>query len=222
VSSADLRAAGGRGGDRALTEPPEPDVVAAGPPPRPLVDPPWSLAPVTPEGAEVALVQRWMSAPHVAEFWQQAWPLDEWSAAVARQNAGDHSRPWLVDLEGDHVAYVEVYRVARDILARHLAVDAHDLGVHVAIGDPDRTGHGLGPRVLRVVVEGLFAADPSCRRVLGDPDAAHTVARRAFAAAGFAPVAEVDLPHKRAALVAAMRDGSAPLSRGSTEPEAGG
>jgi hypothetical protein len=44
--------------------------------------------------------------------------------------------------------------------------------------------------------------------VLGDPDASHTVALRAFAAAGFAPVAEVDLPHKRASLVAHVRTGT--------------
>jgi RimJ/RimL family protein N-acetyltransferase len=162
------------------------------------------------EGHELALVQRWMAAPHVAEFWHQAWTLAEWSTAVARQHGGSHSRPWLVGLDGEHVAYVEVYRAGRDVLARHVAVDPHDLGVHLAIGDPDRTGRGLGPRILRAVVAGLFAADPSCRRVLGDPDAAHTVARRAFAAAGFTPVAEVDLPHKRAAVVAALRDEPGP------------
>ena len=59
-----------------------------------------------------------------------------------------------------------------------------------------------------MVVDGLFAAEPRCPRVLGDPDAAHTVARRAFAAAGFLPVADVDLPHKRAALVASVRPGA--------------
>jgi lysine N-acyltransferase len=208
VSSADLRAAWGSGGDRALAEPPEPDVAAAGPPPRPQLAPPWSLAAVRPEGAELAIVQRWMAAPHVAEFWRQAWTLAEWSAAVARQHGGSHSRPWLVGLDGEYVAYVEVYRAARDILTRHVPVEPHDLGVHLAIGDPARTGRGLGPRVLRALVAGLFAADVSCRRVVGDPDAAHTVARRAFAAAGFVPVAEVDLPHKRAAIVAAPRDGT--------------
>ncbi len=155
-------------------------------------------------------MQRWMSTPHVAEFWHQAWPLADWSAAVARQLAGEHSRPWLVALDGDPVAYVEVYRPARDVIARQLAVDAHDLGVHIAIGDPDRTGQGLGPRVLRAVVDGLFAADARCTRVLGDPDTAHRVARRAFAAAGFEPLAEVDLPHKRASLMVSLRTDIAP------------
>jgi RimJ/RimL family protein N-acetyltransferase len=209
VSSGHLRDARGSELDRALSETPDRAVAAAGPPPTPRVAGPWSLRPVRPDGPEVALVQRWMSAPHVAEFWHQAWPLADWSAAVGRQLAGAHSRPWLVALDGEPVAYVEVYRPARDVIARHLAVEAHDLGVHIAIGDPDRTGRGLGPRVLRAVVDGLFAADPRCTRVLGDPDAAHAVARRAFAAAGFAPLVDVDLPHKRAALVAHVRTGAA-------------
>jgi RimJ/RimL family protein N-acetyltransferase len=209
VSSGHLRDARGSEFDRALSDPPDPAVAAAGPPPDPDVAPPWSIVAVQPDGPEVALVQRWMSMPHVAEFWQQAWPLADWSAAIARQLDGEHSRPWLVALDGEPVAYVEVYRPARDVIARRCAVGAHDLGVHVAIGDLDRTGHGLGPRVLRAVVDGLFAADPHCDRVLGDPDAAHQVARRAFAAAGFEPLAEVDLPHKRASLVASTRTDSA-------------
>jgi lysine N-acyltransferase len=105
------------------------------------------------------------------------------------------------------VAYVEVYRASRDVLADHHPTAPHDLGVHIAIGDRRRTGRGLGPRVLRAVSDGLFRADPRCEAVLGDPDAAHGVARRAFAAAGFAPVAEVDLPHKRAAILARRRPG---------------
>ncbi|MDD9370464.1 MAG: GNAT family N-acetyltransferase [Acidimicrobiales bacterium] len=205
MSSGHLRDARGSELDRALSDPPDPAVAAAGPPPDPAVGPPWSIAAVRPDGPEVALVQRWMAAPHVAEFWQQDWPLADWSAALARQLAGAHSRPWLLALDGEPVAYVEVYRAARDVIAREVAVDPHDLGIHIAIGDPDRTGQGRGPRVLRAVVDGLFAADPRCARVLGDPDVAHQVARRAFAAAGFDPLAEVDLPHKRASLVASTR-----------------
>jgi len=205
VSSGHLRAEHGGGLARALVDPPDPAVAAAGPPPRPALAPPWSLTAVRPTGSEVELVQRWMSAPHVAEFWRQAWPLADWSTEVARQLGDDHSRPWLVSLDGRPVAYLEVYRVARDVIAAHHEVGPRDLGVHIAIGDPARTGRGLGPRLLAAVADALLAAEPGCRSVLGDPDTAHTVARRAFAAAGFEPVADVDLPHKRATLMARGR-----------------
>jgi lysine N-acyltransferase len=91
------------------------------------------------------------------------------------------------------------------VIAGYLPVHAHDLGVHLAVGDAERAGRGLGRALLAAVAEGLAAGDPACPRVLGDPAADHHAARRAFAAAGFALVAEVDLPHKRAALMARPR-----------------
>jgi lysine N-acyltransferase len=192
---------------RRLQRPLAPDVEALGPPPAPALAPPWGLVAVEADGAGLDLVHRWMREPHVAEFWGQDWPRSSWAAEVARQLAGDHSRPWTVSYEGSPVAYVEVYRASRDVLADHHATAPRDLGVHIAIGDRRRTGRGLGPRVLRAVSDGLFRADPRCEAVVGDPDAAHEVARRAFAAAGFVPVAEVDLPHKRAAILARPRPG---------------
>jgi RimJ/RimL family protein N-acetyltransferase len=183
------------------------EVEAAGPPPAPLLAPPWSLRPVAAAGAELDRVAAWMRRPHVADRWGQDWPTAQWAGEIARQLAGDHSRPFTVSLDGEPVAYVEVYRVARDLLADYVATDPHDLGVHLAVGDADRTGRGLGRAVLGSVAEGLLAADPRCRRVVGDPEAGHGVARRAFTAAGFTLVGEVDLPHKRAAVLAFTRHG---------------
>jgi RimJ/RimL family protein N-acetyltransferase len=174
---------------------------------------PWSATPVTADGPELSQVVSWMASPHVAEFWRQAWPAAVWADEVRQQHSGPHSRPWLVSLDGVPVAYVEVYRVARDVIASCHPVAPHDLGVHIAIGDPDRVGRGLGRRLLADVADALLAADPACGRVLGDPEAGHDVARRAFAAAGFTPVREVDLPHKRAALMA--RDRAAGIGTGS-------
>jgi len=182
----------------------------APPPPAPEVSPPWSIVAVDPEGEGLATVHRWMNEPHVAERWGQDWPLAEWAAEIAAQMKADHCRPWLVRLDGVPVAYVEIYRVAADIIADACPVDDGDLGVHIAIGVRHRTGKGLGTRVLHTVALGLFAADPTCRRVLGDPEAGHAAARRAFSAAGFALLDEVDLPHKRAAIMAFHRPAGEP------------
>jgi lysine N-acyltransferase len=200
-----------------VSRPPGRSAPAAGPPPWPVLVAPLSAVAVQPHGAEVELVAEWMVRPHVERFWHQAWPVAGWSAEVARQHAGDHSRPWLVLLDRRPVAYVEVYRVARDVIATRHPVETHDLGLHIAVGDPDRTGHGLGPRVLAAVAAALLATDHACGRVIGDPDAGHHVARRAFAAAGFEPLAEVDLPHKRAALVAHRRPSTHPTAAEASE-----
>jgi len=209
VSSGDLIAGEAASGGRVLARPPDPTARALGPPPWPVLTAPWSTVAVQPHGPEIDLVAQWMSRPHVAEFWDQAWEPAAWSAEVGRQLAGCHSRPWLVLLDRRPLAYVEVYRVALDVIAAHHAVGRHDLGLHIAIGDHPRTGNGLGPAVLRAMVAALLAADPACTRVVGDPDVHHAVARRAFAAAGFVPLAEVDLPHKRAALMGCGRAATA-------------
>ena len=176
------------------------------PPPAPDLTEPWSATPVTSEeGQTIELVARWMAAPHVARHWHQDWSIDEWGAEIDAQRAHPHSRPWIVAHEGEPVAYVEVYRPAIDLLTGSMTTDPHDLGVHLAVGDPGRVGRGVGSAVLRAVGDGLLAADPECRRVLGDPDTGHDAARGAFAKAGYRLVAEVDLPHKRAAVMALER-----------------
>jgi RimJ/RimL family protein N-acetyltransferase len=182
-----------------------PQVESVGPPPPPVLAPPWAVVAVEPTGPEFDRLVGWMREPHVAVFWRQAWSRSEWAAELVRQLEDDHSRPWTVWHHDQPVAYLEIYRAARDVLADHYPVAPHDLGIHIAIGDRDQTGRRLGTTVLRLAADGLLAADARCESVLGDPDAAHHVARRAVAAAGFALTAEVDLPHKRAAIYVRRR-----------------
>jgi RimJ/RimL family protein N-acetyltransferase len=163
--------------------------------------PGWGIFPVLPMGPTLDVVVSWMHEGHVALWWDQAWPAAQWAEAIAAQRAGEHSRPWLITRRGQPFAYIEVYRSARDVVARTYPALAHDLGIHLALGARGDTGRGLGTALLRAVGDGLLAADPSCRQLVGDPDAKHEMARRAFAAAGFEPFGEVELPHKRAALL---------------------
>lgn len=169
-------------------------------PPVPRVRAPWSIRPAS-VAEDLERVWRWMQAPHVAAFWKQAWPVERWRAELERQAAGDHSLPCLLDFEGAPVAYLEVYRVMRDRLAGHYPERPHDLGVHVAIGEPGHTGRGLGRALLREVAEGLLAADPRCTRVVAEPDARNAPSLRAFTAAGFRPVGSIHLPDKTATLL---------------------
>lgn len=182
----------------------------AGPPPLPQLDSPWSIRLCRAEDpSDVDLVHRWMHAPHVARAWQQAWPRERWRAVLAEQLAGDHTRPLIASLDGRPLAYLEVYRVARDILGPHyptdLAPHPHDLGVHIAIGDPGQTGKGLGRQLLRAVACGLFAADPACIRVVAEPNVGNVASLAAFAAAGFDRHAVIQLPHKQAMLMVRSR-----------------
>lgn len=186
-------------------------------PPLPRLDPPWSVTVVRPGGDpdeghaaahpadDVALVADWMAAPHVAERWGQAWPQPQWRAEIARQLAGDHSRPCLVARDGIAVAYLEVYRAVRDRLAAYYPALPHDLGVHIAVGDPAECGRGLGSTLLAAVARGLFAADPLCTRVVAEPDETNTASVAAFTRAGFRDHGRVRFPHKTSALLIRSR-----------------
>lgn len=179
-------------------------MTGVGPPPLPVVAPPWTVRVAGQDGPDVALVTRWMAAPQVEEFWHQAWPAGRWATEIAGQRAGAHSLPCLAARDGEPVAYLELYRVARDVLAGRYPDHPHDLGVHIAV-DPDRLGRGLGRSLLRAVADGLLAADPDCRRVIAEPDAGNDPSLRAFAAAGFRHCGELALPDKTAALVVRPR-----------------
>ncbi|MCY1141190.1 GNAT family N-acetyltransferase [Actinoplanes sp. Pm04-4] len=174
--------------------------VAAGPPPIPVLAAPWSVRELTAGDDDAGLVSRWMGEPHVERFWEQAWPPARWAEALAEQLSGDYSRPLLISYEGRPFAYVEVYRTPLDVVGLHYDTDPHDLGVHLAIGDRERTGRGLGRAMVSAIADGLHAADPRCRRLLADPDERHEMARRMFVGAGFRLLNVSDLGHKRAAL----------------------
>ncbi|WP_433786128.1 GNAT family N-acetyltransferase [Actinomycetospora sp. CA-101289] len=175
-----------------------------GPPPVPSLAAPWSLRAAT--RADAATVHAWMHRPHVATRWDQAWPRARWDDEIARQLAGRHSRPCLVAHDGAEVAYVEIYRVAHDGLREHYAAGAHDLGLHVAIGDEGRTGAGLGTALLDTLAAALLRADPRCARIVLEPEEGNAAMHRALAKAGFAATARVALPHKVALLHVRDRD----------------
>jgi 2,3-dihydroxybenzoate-AMP ligase len=180
-------------------------VRAVGAPPPLMLPGPWEAVPILPGTPEAAVLADWMSRSHVAEFWDQAWPAERWDQHLAGFAFGDRDRAYLVRRDGEPLAYLEVYRAARDIVARHYPAHPHDLGLHIAIGDPSKVDRGFGRRLLRAAAEALLAADPAAGRVVAEPDVRNAMAVRAFTAAGYSLMSECDLGYKRAALVAHPR-----------------
>lgn len=170
-------------------------------PPLPVLDAPWSARVAEARGADLDVVHGWMQSPHIEAFWHQAWPRERWEEEISGHLAGDVILPLMVDLDGRPFAYIEVYRVVRDRIAGKYPHREHDLGLHIAIGDAARTGQGLGRALLRALADGLLAADPVCDRVVAEPDVANAPSLKAFAAAGFRTVGEIDFPEKTAALL---------------------
>lgn len=194
---------------RELTDlPSDTDAVPA--PPIPQVDSPFELRLVDPDSADPALLAAWMSKPHLVETWEQAWPEDEWRNDARARLAGTYSRPCiLVDSsEADpiHIAYVELYRVAKDENALLYDADPWDLGFHVATADLRLVGRGVVSHWMAQLATALWGADDRCRRIIVDPDHRNIGMRKALVKRGWRDLGEYDVrPGRRVALHALAR-----------------
>lgn len=177
------------------------DVVAAGPPPVPAVGGDFTLRVVDPLGADPELLEEWFARPHLVQTWEQEWDALRWRTDAAFRLSGDYSRPVIFSRAGVDVGYLEIYRVARDEIARLYDVDAHDLGLHVATADPELLGRGLVSGLMRDLADALLAADPACRRIAVEPASNNTPMRRALTKRGWSDHGEFQVrPDRRIAL----------------------
>ncbi|NEB61665.1 acetyltransferase [Streptomyces diastaticus] len=160
---------------------------------------------------DAALVSRWMNDPAVAAYWELTGPQSVTAEHLRAQLTGDgRSVPCVGTLDGSPMSYWEIYRADLDPLARYCPVRPHDTGVHLLIGDDADRGRGTGTELIRAVADLVLAHRPACTRVLAEPDVRNRPSVAAFLGAGFRPVAEVDLPDKRAALMVRERTGPQP------------
>lgn len=185
-----------------------PDPVRLGPPPVPELSQGWDLRMVLPDDSDaIALVHDWMHRPHVAEGWRQAWTLEHWEREIREQHAGTWVRPFLVTLDGQDVAYMEVYRNAGHPMAACYRVRPTDVGFHMAIGEPAGINRGTAATLFPMIIRAILAAEPSCERVVGEPNVRNGAMRRSMIKTKWTITREIALAHKNAMLVVHERGG---------------
>ena len=193
---------------RELTDLPEP-VAAVPAPPVPQFGAEWTLRLVDPDGDDPVLLAEWMRRPHLEQTWEQPWPEARWRLDSRARLAGTYSVPCvLVERRtSEPIAYIELYRVAKEENARLYDADPWDLGFHIATGDPARLGNGVMSQWMANLAAALFVADPHCRRIIVDPDYRNVPMRRALVKRGFTDLGEFDVrPGRRIALYALPRN----------------
>lgn len=173
-------------------------------PPAPPVDEPYGLRLADPV-ADAEMVSQWMNLPHLVAAWEYPWPPQRWQRYMQAQFDGEYSRPLIGSFGGRDVAYIEIYRAAKDSIATRYDADPYDLGLHVAVADLKLLNRGLVPLLFPKVVASLFAIEPRCRRVMFDPDHRNVGARRVCEFAGCAYLGEHDMANRRMALYALPR-----------------
>ncbi|TCJ94303.1 GNAT family N-acetyltransferase [Nocardia alba] len=189
-----------------------PAEVAATPAPAlPVFAAPFSLRPADPDSADPETLAEWMTRPHLLESWEQDWDAERRRDNFRAQLAGTYSIPCILSLDfavlGEpelgmrEVAYVEFYRAAKDEIGRFYDSDPGDIGFHIATADTAVIGKGIMSGWISAMTTAVFAADPTCRRVLADPDHRNVAIARGLAKAGFRLIGEIDVrPDRRISL----------------------
>lgn len=180
------------------------EVRAVPAPSAPVLAEPYSVR-IVDAAADAELLSEWMNRPHLVEAWEYPHPPDWWRGYLGAQLAGEYSRPFVVAFRGKDVAYLEVYRAAKDSIAPRYAADPHDLGMHAAIADLRFVNRGIAPILLPRVVASLFDLEPDCRRIMFDPDHRNAGARAVCEWAGCTFLGEHDMANRRMALYALPR-----------------
>lgn len=180
------------------------EVRAVPAPPMPTLAEPYSIRLVDAD-RDAEMISEWMNRPHLVEAWEYPWPPERWRRYLQAQLGGEYSRPLIGSFRGTELAYVEVYRAAKDSIAPRYAADPYDLGLHAAIADLRFVNRGFAPILLPRLVASVFDIEPRCRRIMFDPDHRNSGARRLCEFAGCAFLGEHQMSNRRMALYALPR-----------------
>jgi RimJ/RimL family protein N-acetyltransferase len=156
------------------------------------------------------LLHDWLHRPHVAPWWGPDRSPEETRAYIERQRGSGHLVPWIVSAvdgatgEPWPFGYTETYRPIDDPLADWFPVLPTDRGWHVLVGPTEAMGSGL-PRLMGRAVLGHLFAEPGIERVICEPNELNTRMLGYCKALGYDVLAGVDLPGKRALILACTR-----------------
>lgn len=136
-----------------------------------------SFIPVT--QAHRALLLRWLSAPHVREWWGE--PEEE--LALIYDGKGEHE-PYLACVNGEPMGYIQAWWPSQhpDLPWQH-GMGRDTRGVDLFIGDAAHLNHGFGSAIIEAFSQKLFREGAA--RLIIDPDRRNRRAVFAYQKAGF-------------------------------------
>ncbi|WP_079159154.1 GNAT family N-acetyltransferase [Streptomyces sp. SAT1] len=139
--------------------------------------------------ADLPLLHRWLSAPHVRTWWRDTLSLEEVERKYGPRIDGTGPiRCFVIEVEGDPIGMIQGYRHA-DLpdgeRVGGIGVPAA-AGIDYLIGDAARCGRGIGSRVISAFSAALFRLHPDVSAIVATPQKDNTASCRALEKAGFA------------------------------------
>jgi aminoglycoside 6'-N-acetyltransferase len=149
--------------------------------------------------ADFPLLRTWLERPHVARWWHHETSPEavarDFGPAARREEPSDDL---LALLDGRPVGLVQRCRLAdypgyRDEIATVVPVPGGAVTLDYLIGEPELTGRGLGPELIRSILARTWAELPDANCVMVPVAAANRASWRALEKAGLRRVAEGEL-----------------------------
>ncbi len=165
------------------------------------------------EGSDLGLVETWLAAPHVAQWYLAGSTLEEQLADLRESVRGGAPTVVMIASErGRPIGWCQWY-LCDDYPEHAHGVGAHpgDVGIDFAIGEPGSLGRGLGAALVAALVHHVRAEHPEAG-IIADPEATNRASRRVLERNGFQLLGERSLATEAtSALVALYRQ--APVGR---------
>lgn len=146
--------------------------------------------------SDLPLLQRWLSMPHVDEWWHQSPDLaGVYAKYLPRIDGTEPTHVFVIEHCSRSIGWIQWYRCADySEHAAHLDADLEAAGIDLAIGQAEMLGLGLGSRAIRAFVDSVVFTDSTITACVTDPETRNGRSMRAFAKAGFAGVRTMQLP----------------------------
>jgi len=151
------------------------------------------------ERRDLALLRRWLTAPHVAAWWGA--PPADGEATAAKYgpliDGDDPTEMFVVVVDRRPAGVIQRYRIDDEAEWRAAlapAVDASGMaGIDYLIGELDLVGRVVGPAMISTFLASTFERYPDCRAVVVDVDPENRASWRALEKAGFRRIYDGDL-----------------------------
>jgi aminoglycoside 6'-N-acetyltransferase len=146
--------------------------------------------------ADLPMVRRWLTNPHVAQWWGDP---DAQFALVRDDLEHPAMQQFIVALGDRAFAYLQCYDPTAWPENGFGDLPSGTRGVDQFIGETDMIGRGHGSALIRTFIDGLLAKGTP--RIVTDPAPENARAVRAYEKAGFHKDRLVDTPDGRALLM---------------------
>jgi aminoglycoside 6'-N-acetyltransferase len=145
--------------------------------------------------ADLPLIRRWLSEPHVRQWWGEP---DEQFALVSGDLAEPAMDQFIVLVEGRAFGYLQCYSLTEWNTGFGLQPEG-TRGIDLFIGESDMIARGHGAALIRQFVDDRLRQ--GLPRMVTDPDPLNARAVRAYEKAGFVRDRMVDTPDGPALLM---------------------